>query len=141
MHKTIGNEKEIVQRCLAGENDVFAQLVTRYESHVKALAWNIAGNPEDALEISQDVFLQAFRNLARFDLNRDFRKWVLGITVKRSIDHLRKSKTFLNFFFRYAEEVPMTMKEEKPFEESPLFSPLLRRLKERERIALSLQGF
>ena len=133
------NEGLIIRQCLDGNREAFEVLVNRYESHVKALAWNIVGNPEEALEISQETFLQAYKNLHRFDLSRNFKHWLLGITIKRSIDKLRKQKTFLSFFNRYTSVAATTVEEIRPIEESPVFHPLLNRLKERERIALSLQ--
>ena len=133
------DERLIIRKCLAGSRETFEVLVNRYETHVKALAWNITGNPEEAKEISQDTFLQAFKNLHRFDLNRSFKNWLLGITAKRSIDRIRKQKSFLNFFRRYIEVVPTKKEDVKPIEESAVFHPLLKRLKENERIALSLQ--
>jgi RNA polymerase sigma-70 factor (ECF subfamily) len=133
------NEAQMIRTCLAGNQRAFEILVNRYESHVKALAWNIIGSPEEALEISQETFLQAFKNLHLFDINKNFKSWLLGITIKRSIDKLRKRKSFLNFFNRYSLEAPLAKEEIKPIEESPIFHPLLNRLNERERIALSLQ--
>ena len=128
----------IIRECLAGKTGAFETLVQQYESHVKALAWNIVGNPEEALEISQDTFLQAFKNLHLFDPSRTFKNWLLGIAIKRSIDKYRKQKTFLNFFQRFAAVSPLTVEDPKPLEESPIFHPLLNRLNQRERIALSL---
>jgi RNA polymerase sigma-70 factor (ECF subfamily) len=133
------NEAQMIRSCLAGNREAFEILVNRYESHVKVLAWNIVGNPEEAMEISQETFLQAFKNLHLFDISKNFKSWLLGITIKRSIDKLRKQKSFLNFFQRYSLEVPLTNEEIKPIEESPIFQLILIRLKERERIALSLQ--
>jgi RNA polymerase sigma factor (sigma-70 family) len=133
------SEAQIINACLCGNREGFEILVNRYESHVKALAWNITGNSEEAQEITQETFLQAFKNLHLFDTGRNFKNWLLGITIKRSIDKIRKQKSFLNFFNRYSLEVPISKKEIRPIEESPLFNPLLKRLQERERIALSLQ--
>lgn len=133
------SETQAIQLCRAGNREAFEILVNRYESHVKALAWNIVGNPDEALEISQEAFLQAFKNLHLFDISKNFKNWLLGITVKRSLDKLRKRKSFWNFFNRYVLEAPLTKEEIRPIEESPIFHPLLKRLNERERIALSLQ--
>ena len=133
------DERLIIRKCLAGNREVFEELVNRYESHVKALAWNITGNPEEAMEISQEAFLQAFKNLHLFDPGRNFKNWLLGITFKRSIDRVRKQKSFLNFFRRYSEVAPTENQDIKPFEESAIFHPLLKRLNKKERTALSLQ--
>jgi RNA polymerase sigma-70 factor, ECF subfamily len=132
-------EQLAIQACLDGNAGAFEVLVCRYEAHVKALAWNITGSAEEAMEVSQDTFLQAFKNLDRYDTRKNFKSWLLGITVKRSIDRLRRRNTFTRFFNRYAQEAPMVKEEIKPLEDSPIFNPLLKRLKERERIALSLQ--
>ncbi|UCH96822.1 MAG: RNA polymerase subunit sigma-24, partial [Candidatus Aminicenantes bacterium] len=78
------SETQMIRACLAGNREAFETLVNRYESHVKALAWNIIGNPEETLEISQETFLQAFKNLHRFDISKNFKNWLLGITIKRS---------------------------------------------------------
>jgi RNA polymerase sigma-70 factor (ECF subfamily) len=135
----MNEEKQMITKCLAGNNEAFAMLVNRYETHVKALAWNITGSAEDAMEISQDAFLQAFKNLHLFDQSKPFKNWILGITIKRSLDKIRKQKTFLNFFRRYSQEIPTAKEEIRPIEESPIFHPLLKQLNERERTALSLQ--
>jgi len=132
------NEHSIIDACLAGKTDAFEILVQRYESHVKALAWNITGNPEEALEISQETFLQAFKNLHLFDPNRTFKNWLLGITIKRSIDKQRKQKSFLNFFQRFSNESTLTIEDYQPLDVSSIFLPLLKHLNQRERIALSL---
>lgn len=133
------DENTAIDRCLAGDSDAFEPLVSRYETAVKALAWNITGSPEEAMEVAQETFLQAFKNLHRFHRHKDFKKWLLGIAVKRGIDHFRKKKSFLNFFRLYAEETPLAKEDARPIEESPIFNPLLKGLSDRERVVLSLQ--
>ncbi|MCP5102267.1 MAG: RNA polymerase sigma factor [bacterium] len=132
-------EKTIIRECLDGNRDAFELLVNRYEPHVKTLAWNITGNPEDAVEVSQEAFLQAFKNLHRCDLNKNFKNWLLGITFKRGIDKIRKQKSFRDFFTRYIQVAPTKKEEITLIEESPVFLPLLKILNEKERTALSLQ--
>lgn len=132
-------ERLIIRKCLDGNREAFEVLVNRYESHVKTLAWNITGNPEEAMEVSQEAFLQAFKNLHRFDLDKNFKSWLLGITIKRGIDRVRKQKSFLNFFNRYIQVVPMEKVKITTIEESAIFHPLLKKLNERERTVLSLQ--
>lgn len=133
------DETTAIDQCLAGDSGAFEPLVSRYETSVKALAWNITGSPDEAMEVAQETFLQAFKNLHRFDPQRDFKKWLLGITVKRGIDYVRKKKSFLNFFRLYSEETPLAKDDTRSIEESPIFNPLLKRLSEKERVVLSLQ--
>ncbi len=132
-------ERLIIRKCLDGNREAFEMLVNRYESHVKTLAWNITGNPEEAVAVSQEAFLQAFKNLHRFHLHKSFKSWLLGITIKRGIDRVRKQKSFWNFFNRYIQVVPMEKVKITTIEESAIFHPMLKKLNERERTALSLQ--
>ena len=134
------NEKTKIQACLNGEVDAFEGLVETYQSRVIALAWNILGDPDEARDAAQDTFIQAYINLHLFDLNRNFKTWLMGITVKRSIDRIRRQKSFLKFFKHHSEN--MVFKNPPthyPIEESEIFYPLLKLLNERERTALALK--
>ncbi|MCP5105198.1 MAG: sigma-70 family RNA polymerase sigma factor [bacterium] len=134
------DENKIIQTCLAGDVDAFEKLVEHYQSRVIALAWNILGDHDDARDAAQDAFIQAYKNLHRYDSQWSFKTWLMGITVKRSLDRIRKQKSFLKFF-KYRSE---TMREEtRPtshsIEQSEIFNPLLKLLNERERTALCLK--
>ncbi|MCK4836112.1 MAG: sigma-70 family RNA polymerase sigma factor [Candidatus Aminicenantes bacterium] len=133
------NETAIIQQSLAGNPDAFAQLVNRYQCNVIALAMNITGDADDARDVAQDSFMQAFTNLHRFDRNRTFKKWLMGITVKRSIDRVRKNKSFLKFFKRYMRvaKTEDTLNT-KMIEDSLIIHPLLKKLNGKERSILSL---
>ena len=56
----------LVAACLAGRRDAFDILVERHRRPVYQLCYRFAGNHEDAADLSQDVFLRAYRGLARF---------------------------------------------------------------------------
>lgn len=59
-------DTEIIKRILVGEQAMFAQLVQRYQQYVFTLVYRFTDNREDAEEISQDVFVKAYRSLADF---------------------------------------------------------------------------
>lgn len=137
---TVTDEKTIIQACLSGNADAFEALVQQYQPRVVALAWNILGDGEDARDVAQDAFIQAFKNLDRFDLDRNFKSWLLGITAKRALDRIRKKNSFLKYFKhaaqRFSHEPPTPVFS---LEESELFHPLLKQLNQRERTAISLK--
>jgi RNA polymerase sigma-70 factor (ECF subfamily) len=134
------NEKEIIKTCLNGSVDAFETLVEHYQSRVIALAWNILGDPDEAKDTAQDTFIQAFKNLHRFDMKRNFKTWLMGITVKRAIDRIRKQKSFLKFFKHLTENanfhIPANIHR---IEDTEIFYPLLKILTEKERAAVTLK--
>ena len=137
-------ENALIEKALQGDLEAFEMLVKKYQSSLVALAWNILGDPDDAHDAAQETFLQAYTNLERFDREKNFKTWIFSIAAKRSIDRLRKQKSFLKYFnktMKEKEQNPnphVTQKNEK-IEESEIFSPLLEKLKNKERIAISLK--
>jgi RNA polymerase sigma factor (sigma-70 family) len=85
-------DKEIIKRVLAGEQAGFAQLVQRYQSYVFTLVLRFTDNREDAEEISQDVFVKAFRSLADFRGDAKFSTWLYTIVRTSCITFLRKKR-------------------------------------------------
>ena len=67
-------ERELVQRAKAGDNAAFSQLVSAYEGKIYNLALRYLGNPEDAMDASQEVFLRMFRFLSGFQEDSSFRE-------------------------------------------------------------------
>jgi RNA polymerase sigma factor (sigma-70 family) len=85
-------DKEIIKRVLAGDQAGFAQLVQRYQSYVFTLVLRFTDNREDAEEISQDVFVKAYRSLADFRGDAKFSTWLYTIVRTSCITFLRKKR-------------------------------------------------
>jgi RNA polymerase sigma factor (sigma-70 family) len=85
-------DTEVIKRVLAGEQALFAQLVQRYQSYVFTLVLRFTDNREDAEEISQDVFVKAYRSLADFRGEAKFSTWLYTIVRTSSITFLRKRR-------------------------------------------------
>ena len=60
------DDKHIVAQARRGELSAFEELVTRYEKRVYAIALRSSGSPEDAADITQEVFLRAWRSMKDF---------------------------------------------------------------------------
>jgi RNA polymerase sigma factor (sigma-70 family) len=85
-------DKEIISRVLQGDQQVFAELVKRYQPFVFTIAMRYTSHREDAEEIAQDVFVKAYKSLADFRSGSKFSTWLYTITANTSITFLRKRK-------------------------------------------------
>ena len=77
----IDPEAAAVARFHAGDETAFEELVSRREAEVYRLALRMLGNPDDAMEATQDAFLRAYRALPRFRGEAAFRTWLFGIAI------------------------------------------------------------
>jgi RNA polymerase sigma-70 factor (ECF subfamily) len=83
---------EIVRRILAGEEDLFETLVRRYQARVLSHVARMVGNRDDALDLSQEIFVKVFQALHRYNPEYKFSTWLFRIAGNAAIDHLRKRR-------------------------------------------------
>ena len=79
-----GREATLVQRCAAGDEAASAELVADHQRMVVQLAANLLGDREEALDLSQDVFLRVFRTIHRFRGQSSLRTWIYRIVVNQA---------------------------------------------------------
>jgi RNA polymerase sigma-70 factor (ECF subfamily) len=79
----------LVAAAKAGDQRAFEALVRRYRKRIFALALHITGSSSEADDITQDVFLKAYRALADFEGRSQFFTWVYRMTVNRSLNARR----------------------------------------------------
>lgn len=87
-------EKQIIERCLNGDTDCFSLLVTQYKKLVYSIALRFLKDSYQAEDITQEVFLKAYRKLALYDTNMKFSAWIGRITHNTCIDTIRKDKNY-----------------------------------------------
>jgi len=85
-------DTELISKILQGEQALFAQLVGRYRNYVSTLVLRFTDNREDAEELSQDIFVKAYRSLADFRGESKFSTWLFTIVRTSCITFLRKKK-------------------------------------------------
>ena len=83
------DEKHILARARRGELPAFEELVRRHEKRVYAVALRSSGSPEDAEDITQEVFLRAWRSIEEFRGDSGFSTWLFRITMNLCVDHAR----------------------------------------------------
>jgi RNA polymerase sigma factor (sigma-70 family) len=86
------SDTEIISRVLKGEQQIFAQLVERYQNYVFTLVLRLIESREDAEEVSQDIFVKAYRSLSDFRGESKFSTWLYTIVRTSCITFLRKKK-------------------------------------------------
>lgn len=78
---------ELIDRCLAGDDGAFDRLVQRYQREIYQLAYRIVRNGEDAKDLAQDAFVQAYRSLGGFQRRSSFFTWLYRITVNLCLNY------------------------------------------------------
>jgi RNA polymerase sigma factor (sigma-70 family) len=82
-----------VRAVLAGDNDAFAVIVRQFQSAIMTLATVILHDRQAAMEVTQDVFVRAWRGLKSFDQTRPMKAWLIGITYRAASDYQRQQAT------------------------------------------------
>ena len=83
------SEEELIRRAQAGDLEAFCGLARAYERRVYALALHYCRRAEDAEDLSQEVWLKAFRSLGGFRFESSFHTWLCRITVNTFLNHRR----------------------------------------------------
>lgn len=86
------NDKEIISKVLSGDQQAYGLLVDRYKSYVFTLSFRFTKNREDAEEVSQDIFIKAYRSLADFRGESKFSTWLYTVVNTTCITFLRKKR-------------------------------------------------
>jgi RNA polymerase sigma-70 factor (ECF subfamily) len=86
------DNRELVRRAQAEDQEAFEELVRRHQHRVFAVASGILRRREDVEDIAQQVFVKAYFSLKRFDQRAAFSTWLYKITVNECWDLLRKKK-------------------------------------------------
>jgi RNA polymerase sigma-70 factor, ECF subfamily len=82
-------EAALIARCASGDEVACAELVAAHQRMVYGLAFNLLGNRDDALDLSQDVFLRVFRTLSSFRGRSALRTWIYRIVVNQARNRQR----------------------------------------------------
>lgn len=85
----MNSENELIRRAQGGDLEAFCRLAREYERRVYALALHYCRRPEDAEDLSQEVWLKAFRSLRGFRFESSFHTWLRRIMVNTFLNRRR----------------------------------------------------
>ena len=84
---------QIVRRCMDGDSGAWAEMVRAHHKRVYGMCYRFTGNPADAEDLTQDVFLKIYANLASFDLDRgSLQVWITTLTRNLLVDNFRRTR-------------------------------------------------
>jgi RNA polymerase sigma-70 factor, ECF subfamily len=86
---TDAGEAALVERCVARDQGACSELVNTHQRMVYALAFHLLGDRDDALDVSQEVFLRVFRTLPSFRGQSALRTWIFRIVVNQARNRQR----------------------------------------------------
>ncbi|MFZ6014310.1 MAG: RNA polymerase sigma factor [Bacteroidota bacterium] len=129
----------LIDRIIAGERNLYADLVDRYKSYTYTIAYKILQNRPEAEEAAQDAFIKAFHHLTGFNRQSKFSTWLYRIAFNTAISYKRKNRgTFQsieNTVVEYSQEAEgMLEKTDK----KKYLHQALAKLNEADRTALTL---
>ena len=86
------DDRRLISEALAGRTASFGELVLRYQDRLYHVANRILDNPDDALDVVQDTFVNAYLSLASFKGDAEFFTWLYRIAFNTAISAKRKKR-------------------------------------------------
>lgn len=92
-HDDVEHVAALVRRCIAGDSVAWEEIVQLQHRRIYNICYRFTGRPEDAEDLTQEVFIKVYRTLKTYDAQRGaFHTWVATMTRNLLVDHFRKSK-------------------------------------------------
>ena len=139
---TTPSDKILVRAVLAGDKAAYEKLYDRYAPLIRAVCYDTAGNLADAQDLTQDVFMRAYKNLDQLRYPDRFGKWLVGIARLRCHEWLRRNLQLRDKRVELSE-VQIAIQDPPDDDRIELLRKMITTLPEQERLALHtfyLQG-
>jgi RNA polymerase sigma-70 factor (ECF subfamily) len=88
----VDEDKNLIQRCLKGEEKAFEELLGKYRTSVFSICLRMVRNRSVAEDLAEEAFVKVFSALDRYDPTFPFASWLYRITSNLCIDYLRREK-------------------------------------------------
>ncbi|HEX9005267.1 MAG TPA: sigma-70 family RNA polymerase sigma factor, partial [Blastocatellia bacterium] len=107
----MNQEQELIERAQQGDREAFCQLARGYERRIYAMAFHFTRNPQDAEDLSQEVWLKAYRAIGSYRGEASFYTWLRQIAVNTLMNQQRRGLASMwtsdKKAFRLGELVPL----------------------------------
>ena len=90
------NDQLIVSQVVSGQKNLFRLLVRQHEKAVYGMGLSFFRNQEDASDFTQEVFLKAYRSLARFEGRSRFSTWLYKIAYNTALNEVNRRKEYIS---------------------------------------------
>ncbi len=98
-------ELEWVLRSQKGDREAFGPLVERHERRVRSLVFHLVRRHDEVEDITQEIFIKAFKNIRSYNFQSSFGTWLMRIAANHCYDYLRhESKARVRYFWQMTEE-------------------------------------
>lgn len=91
------DDRRLIREAVAGDATAFGELVLRYQDRLYNIAYRVVGNPDDAADVVQDAFVNAYQSLASFKGDSEFFTWLYRIAFNTAISQKRKKRPTVSF--------------------------------------------
>lgn len=85
-------DTKLLTRCKKHDRTAFVELFKMYEKYLYKLCYSYVQNEQDALDITQEVYIKVFRNISKYDEKMPFHPWIRTIAVNTCLNHKRTLK-------------------------------------------------
>jgi RNA polymerase sigma-70 factor (ECF subfamily) len=131
-------EFQLIDRILAGEEELYRKLVDQYKRYAYTIAVRILLNRPDAEEAAQDAFIKAYRSLKDFTRQSKFSTWLYRIVFNTAVSYKRKQRNPLHSLDAAGDEAAEWTSPAEQHDKEKFLHMALNRLKEADRMAISL---
>src|SRR5207302_6732985 len=90
------DDHQLIAECLKGDSTAFGQLMRRYQDRLYNTIYRLVDHAEDAQDVVQEAFLNAYQSLDSFKGDSLFFTWLYRIAVNTAISHKRKQRIVLS---------------------------------------------
>jgi len=105
------NIDALIERCLAGDQSAWEEIVRLHRRKVFNIAYKFVGKHDLAEDLTQDIFLKLYRSLDTFDRRANFQTWLISVSRNLCIDHyrsVRKERETINRDIDASTLMPMS---------------------------------
>lgn len=139
-------DRQAIERFLSGDAGAFEELYHRYQPYVYNVVHGIVQNPEDARDVTQEVFLHVYDALSSFRGGSAFSTWLYRVAVNTAITHVRKERRHTRVPLDSLQELRADLEAEPEYqadraETREQVQHLLAQLPEQHRAVLVLRYF